>query len=65
VALFGDERVVDRLVAVEAARLRARHPSLRVPDAVVVATGVVDDAVILTFDRRLAGVDPRGQLLDA
>lgn len=38
-------------IAEEAADLRARHPKLRLPDALVLATGVVLDAdVILTGD---------------
>ncbi|MDN5931864.1 MAG: PIN domain-containing protein [Pseudonocardia sp.] len=63
IGLFGPERVVDRDVAVAAARLRARHPSLRLPDALVVATGVVDNATVLTSDRRLGVVDARVQVL--
>ena len=63
VGLFGGERVVDRHVAKAAAQLRAGHPTIRLPDALVIATGVVDDAVVLTCDKRLAGVDPRVQVL--
>jgi hypothetical protein len=33
---------VDERVAVSAARLRARHRSLRLPDAIVLATEVLD-----------------------
>ena len=40
-------------VAEEAAGLRARHPSLRLPDALVVAPGsVLGAAVVLTGDAR-------------
>jgi predicted nucleic acid-binding protein len=63
ITLFGDERVVARDVAVATARLRARHRSLRLPDALVLATGVVDDAGVLTCDQRLAQLDPRIQVL--
>lgn len=63
VGLFGDERVVDREVAVAAARLRTRHRSLRLPDALVIATGVVESAAVLTCDKRLATVDDRVQVI--
>ena len=56
--------MVDADVAKAAARLRARHRSLRLPDALVIATGIVDDAAVLTCDRRLAAVDDRVQVLD-
>lgn len=40
-------------VAVAAARIRAAHPSLKLPDALVVATAQVTDAdYLLTTDRR-------------
>jgi predicted nucleic acid-binding protein len=40
-------------VAEAAAKLRARHPGLRLPDALVVATGsVLGAAVVLTGDAR-------------
>jgi predicted nucleic acid-binding protein len=62
--IFGHARVVDDEVAVQAAKLRAQHRSLRLPDALVIATGIVDDAeVILTGDKRWAGVDQRVQVL--
>lgn len=47
---FGPVRIVDDVVAVEAAVLRAEHPSLRLPDALVLATGRVDAATVLTAD---------------
>lgn len=56
VELFGPVRVVDESVAVRAAELRGRHGALRLPDALVIATGLVDDAVVLTCDRRLGSV---------
>jgi hypothetical protein len=47
-----------------AAELRAQHRSLRLPDALVIATGIVDDAsVILTGDARWDGIDKRVELL--
>lgn len=59
-SLFGPTRMVDESVAVEAARVRARHKSVQLPDAVVIATGVVDEAIqILTADRRLGRADRR------
>lgn len=63
--LFGAVRVVDHPVAVAAARLRAAHRSLRLPDALVIATGVVDDAAVLTCDKRLAAVEERVTVLTA
>jgi predicted nucleic acid-binding protein len=40
-------------IAVEAARLRSRHPSLRLPDALVIATAAVSDAdKLVTTDTR-------------
>ena len=42
-----------REIARAAAQLRAAHPTLRLPDALVLATGEVTDAgVVLTTDRR-------------
>lgn len=39
--------------AVVAAQLRARHPALRLPDAIVIATAIVDGAdELVTTDRR-------------
>lgn len=62
--LFGDERIIDRDIAKAAAQLRATHRALRLPDALVIATGLVDDAaVVLTCDRRLASVDARVQVV--
>lgn len=62
-AFFGPERVVDGDVADRAAALRAAHRSLRLPDALVVATAIVDDAVALTCDKRLGSIDPRVHVL--
>lgn len=63
VGLFGPVRVLDEEVALVAAELRGEHRSLRLPDALVVATGIVDDATVLTCDRRLADVDPRVRVI--
>jgi PIN domain nuclease of toxin-antitoxin system len=65
IALFGDVRVVDEDVAIEAARLRAAQPALRLPDALVIATGIVDDAAVLTCDARWAAVDRRVRVVEA
>lgn len=48
------DRVVDlsRSVATAAAGLRANDLALRLPDAIVIATGQVLDALVLTADRR-------------
>ena len=44
---------LDTAVATEAARLRARHRSLRLPDALVIATATLAEAdVLVTTDRR-------------
>lgn len=62
--LFGAARVIDERVAITAARLRARHRSLRLPDALVIATGIVDEAdTILTADKRWVAIDKRVEVL--
>ena len=62
-AFFGAVRPVDERVAAASARLRADIRSLRLPDALVIATGIVDDAVVLTCDRRLRTADRRVQVV--
>ena len=63
---FGQPRPLDETVAVAAATRRARHPALRLPDAVVIATAdVVAASVILTGDKRWRGVDSRVQIVGA
>ncbi len=52
---------VDRAVARRAARLRAKHSSLRLPDALSLATALVSDATLLTFDEKLKRVATRAQ----
>ncbi len=47
---------IDRATAGEAARLRARHRSLRLPDALSIAVARRAGAQLKTFDRRLARV---------
>jgi predicted nucleic acid-binding protein len=44
---------IDRAVARRAAALRARHRSLRLPDAMSLATAIMADAALLTLDRKL------------
>lgn len=53
-------------IAVAAARLRATTPSIRLPDALVLATGTHLDAdEILTCDRRWRRIDPRVHVISA
>jgi predicted nucleic acid-binding protein len=50
---------VDPAIARRAARLRAEHMSLRVPDSLVLATAQQRAADTLTFDRALRRLDQR------
>ncbi len=51
-------------MAQDAARLRAAHRSLRLPDALVIATGNdLDAAAVLTSDRKWARLSPRTRLI--
>jgi predicted nucleic acid-binding protein len=50
---------IDRAVARRGAELRARHRSLRLPDALSLATAMLTDAEVLTLDRRLRRVAAR------
>jgi predicted nucleic acid-binding protein len=50
---------VDRAIARRAAALRARHRSLRLPDALSLATAVTADAALLTLDRKLMQIARR------
>ena len=50
---------VDRVVARRAAELRARHRSLRLPDALSLASALASDADLLTLDQRLGRVAER------
>lgn len=55
---------IDRGVARAAAAYRARHSSLRLPDALVIAVGSVLNAdTILTADSRWARVDRRVRVI--
>jgi predicted nucleic acid-binding protein len=45
---------IDREIGRQAAQLRARHRTLRLPDALVLATAKLRGAHLLTFDERLA-----------
>lgn len=63
-ALVDDVVVIDRAVAHAAALIRAKHRSIRLPDAFVLATVVVHEAeTVLSADQRMAAVDPRVQLV--
>lgn len=56
---------VTRAIGAAAARLRASHRRLKLPDALIVATGEAIDAQrILTADARWDGVSDRIELLD-
>jgi len=55
---------IDAAVAREAARLRAQHRSLLMPDAFVIAVGVVLSAdSVLTADARWAKIDSRVRVI--
>jgi predicted nucleic acid-binding protein len=65
-AFFSSQTVVpiDRSEAREAARLRGLHrPWLRMPDALVLATGLLRDATVLTGDARWTAVSPLTRLI--
>jgi predicted nucleic acid-binding protein len=47
---------IDRSIARLAAQLRGRHRSLRLPDALSLATAIATDAELLTLDNRLARI---------
>ena len=44
---------IDRAIARRAAALRAEHPSLRLPDAMSLATAIATDSALLTLDKKL------------
>jgi uncharacterized protein len=50
---------IDRVVARRAAVLRAEHQSLRLPDAMSLATAIVTDSALLTLDKRLRQIAGR------
>jgi len=47
---------IDRDIARRAARLRGSHRALRLPDAISLATALVNGAELLTLDRRLSKI---------
>ncbi len=53
--------IVDRAVARRAAELRAEHSSLRLPDAMSLATALVSDADLLTLDKKLKRISRQVQ----
>ena len=52
---------IDRAVARRAAVLRAEHRSLRLPDAMSLATAIVTDSALLTLDKKLRHIARRAQ----
>jgi predicted nucleic acid-binding protein len=52
---------VDRAVARRAARLRADHASLRLPDAMSLATALASHATLLTLDKKLDRIAQQAQ----
>ncbi len=50
---------IDRLVARRAAQLRARHRSLRLPDALALATALESSAALVTLHQRLQRIARR------
>jgi predicted nucleic acid-binding protein len=60
IGAFGSPYPLDEDVAVAAARRRARHQALRLPDALVLATAdVVAADVVLTGDKQWGALDRR------
>jgi predicted nucleic acid-binding protein len=59
-AFFAEARIavveIDRAVAHRAARLRADHRGLRLPDALALASALASGARLLTFDERLGRI---------
>jgi predicted nucleic acid-binding protein len=55
---------VDRELARLAASIRERHRSLRLPDALSLATALVAEAELVTFDQRLRRVARKEQQAD-
>jgi predicted nucleic acid-binding protein len=52
---------IDRAVARRAAALRAGHQSLRLPDAMSLATALMTDSALLTLDKKLRHIARRVQ----
>ena len=53
--------IVDRAVTRRAAELRVEHASLRLADAMSLATALVSDADLLTLDRKLKRISRQAQ----
>ena len=51
----------DRAIARRAAQLRVDHRSLRLPDALSLATAIVSDATLLTLDKKLERIAAQAQ----
>jgi PIN domain nuclease of toxin-antitoxin system len=62
-ALATDVAPLTEEIARAAARLRARHARLRLPDALVLATGEALGAEVLTADRALGAVSSRVRVI--
>jgi predicted nucleic acid-binding protein len=52
---------IDRAIARRAAALRAEHQSLRLPDAMSLATAIATDSALLTLDKKLRQIARRAQ----
>jgi predicted nucleic acid-binding protein len=52
---------IDRALARRAAALRAKHPSLRLPDAMSLAAAIETDSTLLTLDKKLRRIARRIQ----
>ena len=52
---------IDRAIARRAAALRAEHPSLRLPDAMSLATAIATSSTLLTLDKKLRRIAQRAQ----
>jgi predicted nucleic acid-binding protein len=50
---------IDRAIARRAAALRAEHPSLRLPDAMSLATAIATGSTLLTLDKKLRRIARR------
>lgn len=61
VAINATVIAVDRPIARLAAQLRGRHRSLRLPDALSLATALAADAELLTLDNRLSRIEAHEQ----
>lgn len=59
---LGEVMAVDEHVASLAAQLRARR-DVKLPDALIIAAGMLRNAEILTLDRRWATIDPRVRVI--